>query len=372
MLEAIHLLLAVPLFVVVAVDPRWLLNAIATHYRDLFARPATHGEPRADPAVDLDNEELWQSTPTQYLEKIFQVVLTLPPLDTDGYQRLLRSLVGTREGQPTPETAHDTVVALDTPALDDRNDGPADTPGVIDVQAGMFGVEMPAARVVDRVDPFTLHPDEIRLLDLVGPPHLLTTPRQVKRLANSYGLLTTMRRDRRASDLTERHVDDHASGVQAAYVPYRSGMVLLVAYPSLGPGLFVHLHDTAHVPHTATKQPLRTWSEFLDTLRPKGFDDIDAERRGHAAAGLTNCGGLALTPVQAQQWENLVAAFDHIADSAAAHGLPLPVPLAAWAEWIVPVGRLSFPTGRVVNGIDRLRPLQPTVPSPRSTLDPTD
>ena len=374
MLEAIHLLLAVPLFVVVvAVDPRWLLNAIATHYRDLFARPATDGEPGADHAVDPDNEELWQSTPTQYLEKIFQVVLTLPPLDTDGYQRLLRSLVGTREGEPTPETAHDTAVPLDSSAFDELLSAPSGGPEVIDVQAGMFGVEMPAARVVERVDPFTLHPDEIRLLDLLGPPHLLSTPRQVKRLANSYGLLTAMRRDLHATDLTAQPIDGHAT-IHPAYVPYRAGMVLLaalVAYPSLGPGLFVHLHDTANLPHTAVRQPLRTWSDFVDTLRPKGFVD-EAERAGHAAAGRTNRGGMALTPVQAQHWQNLVAAFDHIAENAAAHGLPLPVPLSAWAEWIVPVGRLSFPTGRVVNGIDRLRPLQPTVPSPRSTLDPAD
>ena len=53
-------------------------------------------------SVDPDDEELWHSTPAQYLEKIFQVVLTLPPLDTGGYQWLMRTLVGTRPDQPTP------------------------------------------------------------------------------------------------------------------------------------------------------------------------------------------------------------------------------------------------------------------------------
>jgi hypothetical protein len=44
MLEAIHLLLAIDLFVVVvAVDPRWLLRSIAAHYRDLL-----HGGMRGD------------------------------------------------------------------------------------------------------------------------------------------------------------------------------------------------------------------------------------------------------------------------------------------------------------------------------------
>ena len=54
MLEAIHLLLAVPLFVtVVAVDPRWLLQAIAAQY------PVT--AVNAGPA-DPEAEELWRST----------------------------------------------------------------------------------------------------------------------------------------------------------------------------------------------------------------------------------------------------------------------------------------------------------------------
>ena len=39
-LEAVHLLLAVELFtVVVAVDPRWLLRSLTTHYGELFSPP---------------------------------------------------------------------------------------------------------------------------------------------------------------------------------------------------------------------------------------------------------------------------------------------------------------------------------------------
>ena len=85
---------------VVAVDPRWLLRAIAAHYRELLNVPGTSASQAgvAGP-VDPDDEELWNSTPAQYLEKIFQVVLTLPPLDLGGYQRMLRTMVGTRKDQ---------------------------------------------------------------------------------------------------------------------------------------------------------------------------------------------------------------------------------------------------------------------------------
>ena len=87
-LEAVHLLLAGRLFVVVvAVDPRWLLRSIAAHYAELF-----QGE-------HLPAAETWIDGPAQYLEKIFQIVLTLPPLEEGGYRRLIDSLVGVRQDQ---------------------------------------------------------------------------------------------------------------------------------------------------------------------------------------------------------------------------------------------------------------------------------
>ena len=74
-LEAVQLLLAVPLFVVVvAVDPRWLLRSLTVHYRELFEA--------ASPAA-TSQEGSWGSTPMQYLEKIFQIPFTLPPVDHD-------------------------------------------------------------------------------------------------------------------------------------------------------------------------------------------------------------------------------------------------------------------------------------------------
>lgn len=336
MLEAIHLLLAVELFVVVvAVDPRWLLRAIAAHYRELLDTP---GPPTAadTQTVDPDDEELWRSTPAQYLEKIFQVVLTLPPLDTSGYQRLLRTLVGTRDDQPTPAPEStpppQEPITTTTPSRD-----PQQTPEPS--EDTMFGVPLPAARVVEQVDPLTLEPDELTLLDLLGPPLLVTTPRAVKRLANSYGLLTAIRRDQRDHDLTEQYADTDTDG-DVPYHPYRAGLVLLgalVAYPAFGPALLLHLH------HTAAD---RTWQHYLDDLSPTKND-----------TGWTNAADPAMTPVQAQQWQALVHALRQVTADAAEHDLPLPEPVSAWQEWIVPVGRLSFPAGRIVNNLDRQRPL---------------
>ena len=120
-------------------------------------------------------------------------------------------------------------------------------------------MRLPSARVVERVDPLTLESEEMALLDLLGPPLLVATPRAVKRLANSYGLLTALRRDDRTADLAEQYatITDPATGQlsEVAYRPYRAGMVLLaalVAFPAIGPALFLYLR------HTAGADPHRT------------------------------------------------------------------------------------------------------------------
>jgi WD40 repeat protein len=287
MLEAVHLLLAVDLFVVVvAVDPRWLMSAIGSHYRNIMSTDST--------------------TPAQYLEKIFQVVLTLPPLDTSGYQRMLRGLVGTRSDDPAPTPRAESEPVVTAP-------GPVEARPATE----RTGVRLPSPRLVDRVDPFALDPDEIRLLDLLGPPHLITTPRQVKRLANSYGLLTVLRADQRAADLTDRTgfvQDGDGTEYEVRYRPYRSGLVLLatlIAFPAAGPELFTDLHGAA------AENPKRSWADYL-------------------------------AKTELVQWRALEA----VTTSAAVHHLDLPEPIGAWSEWLVPVGRLSFPTGR---HISRLR-----------------
>jgi hypothetical protein len=60
-----------------------------------------------------------------------------------------------------------------------------------------------------------------------------------------------------------------------------------------------------------------------------------------------------LDDVQAQHWESLASALGRIEAQAAQDGVPLPRRLVAWAQWIEPIGRLSFPTGQVVSALDR-------------------
>ncbi|WP_344441488.1 P-loop NTPase fold protein [Kitasatospora nipponensis] len=339
MLEAIHLLLAVDLFVVVvAIDPRWLLGSIAAHYRDVLDRPG-----KATDAFDPNDEDAWLSSPSQYLEKIFQVVLTLPALDAGGYQRMLHSLISARPDQKAPEqpapAASENRPLSPTPTSD-RPTRPAD-----DEYEEFYGPRVKAVRAVERVDLLTLDPDELALLDLLGPPLMVTTPRAVKRLANSYGLLTALRRDKREADRTEHDNPGASTVIDATSVeepttrPYRAGMVLLaalVAFPALGPALCLHLH------RQASETPDQTWTEFCTSLTPQPLD-----------RHWSNAAHPHMTTAQAKQWEALRQALESVTRAAATHTPPLYLParLGPWREWVVPVARLSFPAGHIVDTI---------------------
>ena len=86
-LQAVHLLLAFPLFVVVvAVEHRWLLACLELHYRKMLGDD--------DDAVKQMKD--WELTPADYLEKIFQIPLTLRPMSSDGFGRLVDSLTTVR------------------------------------------------------------------------------------------------------------------------------------------------------------------------------------------------------------------------------------------------------------------------------------
>lgn len=87
-LQAIHLLLAFPLFVVVVgVDSRWVSYALMQRYKGLLRGAAA--STRADDTLDIRPE----ATPHDYLEKIFQIPLWLEPVDAAGTREMLAGLI---------------------------------------------------------------------------------------------------------------------------------------------------------------------------------------------------------------------------------------------------------------------------------------
>jgi len=347
-LEAVHLLLAVRLFVVVvAVDPRWLLRSLTSHYQELFAATAPqHADAgaSAELTVDLGEEELWASTPAQYLEKIFQIVLTLAPMKHDGYQRMMDDLVGVQDTPVTEPNQHSAdQAAPPAPHAAPSVAGSASTlssPPPPDQER----ISLDSLRIVHRIDPLALTGDEHKLIGLLGPP-LIAAPRAVKRLANSYGLLVAISAHLGvgSSDRPElRPVPDVDHG--QAY-PYRASMVLLAAvigFPMLGPTFFPDIHRTAR------ETPEATWNAYLHDLRPERSDQ-----------GWANRIEPTMTTTRKHHWNAFLDAIEGIGNRASKAGLPLPQRLDIWARWVVPVGRLSFPTGSAVSRLTEPTDQQP-------------
>lgn len=88
-LQAVHLLLAYPLFVVVVgVDSRWLLHSLSSHFKQFDEHVARLSREHED-----DESEHWTATPQHYLEKIFQIPYALRPMTDGGFGQLIDALL---------------------------------------------------------------------------------------------------------------------------------------------------------------------------------------------------------------------------------------------------------------------------------------
>jgi len=163
MLEAIHLLLSVPAFVVIAaVDSRWLGRSLEVHYKQL-----------------LNSEELSAEddgvSPQNYLEKIFQVPYALAPMSRRGFRSYLEHLL--------PSPAQLLV----------SNEDPPDEAELTDPfgRQARLGPTWPGRRLPPE-PPATYRPMEFdrRERDCIRALlPLLPTPRATKRLVNVYRLI---------------------------------------------------------------------------------------------------------------------------------------------------------------------------------------
>ena len=99
-LEAVHLMLALELFVVVvAVDARWLIRSLEYHYRELFSTGdgLVPTAPASSPEADAEGGP---ASPVDYLDKIFQIPYVLAPPPPAAMASYLRSLLP-RASSPT-------------------------------------------------------------------------------------------------------------------------------------------------------------------------------------------------------------------------------------------------------------------------------
>ena len=159
-LEAVHLLFSFEMFVVlVAVDTRWLEQSLQIHYRALLGEPGT-------------------AHPRDYLEKIIQVPIHLPPLDETAIRTLIAGLVNLPIGN-----ADNAAPPLDGT---EQHAGPSE-PGPNG--SGPLTASTPrTARGPLPAEVMQITPREAEAMSKVAPL-IGTTPRTTKRFVNTYRLL---------------------------------------------------------------------------------------------------------------------------------------------------------------------------------------
>src|SRR4051794_24767112 len=251
-LQAVHLLLAYPLFVVVVgVDPRWLVSSLTRHHRAMLGSEAAIV---ADDLQHPDDMDWTAKRPQEYLEKIFQLPLILRPMEEAGYARLVSQLlpppaVQSNGDQPPPEQANGqdggTTVAGGSDAGEDFD------PGHRSLQ-------------IEQV--------ELDLVQQLWP--LMPSPRAVKRLVNVYRFLRAQ---------VTPHELPAFTGESKPPGDYPAVLFLLA--------VLVGLPDDVPTVLSVICDRRKTWKEVLadtsgvpqatlDKLRPatEGFDDYPLEK----------------------------------------------------------------------------------------------
>lgn len=166
-LDAVHLLLALPLFVViVGVDPRWLKRSLHERHPELLSSTRS-GIPSTSTA--------------DYLEKIFQLTYSLPHMSPDRCADLLVAAANETQRSPIPDadpTSQEGEAGIEDISLVNDIEGDADTSSEDDVQPWHVTAENLAGAL-------TLSQEDITALREIAPL-VSISPRRAKRFLSTY------------------------------------------------------------------------------------------------------------------------------------------------------------------------------------------
>jgi hypothetical protein len=187
-LQAVHLLLAFPLFmVVVGVDSRWVSRSLKEEYSFLLNMGGNEEENK-----DKNSKsDPFAATTQDYLEKIFQVPFWLKPIDAKRTEDLITAIIKPEEGAKKETEGEKEPADKDA----DRKKKKKDLSGwdeTEDEEKDFEDVSRVAGR--ERVNPsppeLQISPSEVEymkhLAEMIG-----RSPRTVKRYLNLYRILKT-------------------------------------------------------------------------------------------------------------------------------------------------------------------------------------
>lgn len=242
-LEAVHLLLAFPLFVcAVAVDPRWVERCLRAKHVQLFTD---------EPAQQSDTPP---ATVADYLEKIFQIPIWMSSIDERTRASLVNALLGssaTTSVVSSAETTHEHTALVRSHDTAQSN-----------------GFEVQLAKKRERPDPLQISEREAEFVREVAPL-LSDRPRALKRFVNVYRLLKASLPDIEAEHfVTADRVSPHRICI--------SQLALFTSEPRLAPVLLQEI--------AAAQQGSLSLSEWFRLL-----SDATRQLLGSAFARIPDC-----------------------------------------------------------------------------------
>lgn len=347
-LQAVHLLLAIDLFVVVVgVDPRWLLRSLSRRYRRILG---------TTPTADERDAGFSASTPQNYLEKIFQVPFVLPGMDPDGFTGLLTHLArpkaptdrppaavsaaGTGSTEPPradvadhagsapahpdpdppgPAAGSESAATPSDPAPSGADEHPPGPAADLARDPGRARVTVERRSEIAGAQATPITDTELALLSRLAP--LVRTPRTATRLVNVYGLLRSTRDLTTGGQFLDRpgRPGDHQAVAQL--------LGILIAAPELFGALLWgrQAEGSAVTRGLCRPNPASTWAAFVDALEP--------ERTGETwHNGVVDA--MSLDEVRA--WRVLRACLGDVRRSVTLDDI------ARYREWAPKIARFSF------------------------------
>lgn len=242
-LQAIHLLLAFRLFVVVVgVDSRWLMHSLRLH-SDVFRDSLEGG---AD--AHQNDRAHWQSTPLNYLEKIFQIPFALNPMPPLGFQKLLDNLTEAQSDGRGQVAANLPAQTGSASVGSDASSQPGGAAAAKNTQAA----NVPAIQVsVFDPDPEPLQLKKCEREFMWRFQPFIVSPRAAKRFVNVYRLL---RASLTSSELTDFVRQDDSGDYQVVQFL----LALQTGYPERAMEIIGDLIE---------QNPKTSWQEFIQGYR---------------------------------------------------------------------------------------------------------
>lgn len=249
-LQAVHLLMAFPLFVVVVgVDSRCVTNAL--YYRNTVKYSQALGLEHPD---QLDELGIHVIQPSEYLEKIFQIPFQLNVPTERSIQSMMGGLiqdVEVTERIRVPELALNTTASNGTETLgEEQQQAP---------EAGEV-TETPTAEVAREIPTEALKITSVELEDMQALNWMIgTNPRAVKRFANMYRIV----RAHAGVTMLERQLEED-----------RLIMIFMLAF-FIGP----HRHLVGRFEELIVTGPQAKLKEVFDQSEDKDADLYDGFRK---------------------------------------------------------------------------------------------